>query len=95
MVSAPDKIREGEKVVEPSSEVILYCTPWCPDCRRAREWLKQNKVAYQEIDISKDRDAAARVRGWAKGNETTPTIDCHGTIIVNFDEPALKKACGK
>ncbi len=22
---------------EPQADVILYCTTWCPDCRRARE----------------------------------------------------------
>jgi glutaredoxin len=76
------------------SEVVLYCTAWCPDCRRARDWLAKHHIEYREVDISKDRDAAARVRGWARGNETTPTFDVRGTIIVNFDEKALQKALG-
>jgi glutaredoxin 3 len=84
----------SEKVDE-EPIVTLYCTSWCPDCRRARQWLAEHRIAYREIDISKDRDAAARVRGWARGNETTPTFDCGGTIIVNFDEHALKKTLNK
>jgi hypothetical protein len=37
-----------------------------------------------EIDISRDRAAAARVRQWAKGNETTPTFEIKGKVIVDF-----------
>ncbi len=79
---------------EPEADVILYCTPWCPDCRRARVFLKQNNIAYTEVDISRDRAAAARVRAWANGNETTPTFDIRGKIIVDFDVPKLEEALG-
>jgi hypothetical protein len=46
-----------------SSSITLYCTPWCPACRRAREYLKGMGVSFTEVDISRDREAAARVRG--------------------------------
>jgi len=75
-------------------DLIVYCTPWCPDCRRARAWLKERNIQYAEVDISRNRDAAAKVRGWANGNETTPTFDVRGTIIVNFDQAKLSKALG-
>jgi glutaredoxin len=73
------------------AEVTLYCTPWCPGCRLARDWLKENRIRYREVDISRDRDAAARVRGWAYGNETTPTFDINGTIVVDWDERRLEE----
>lgn len=79
---------------EPEADVILYCTPWCPDCRRSRDFLKQNNIAYTEVDISRDRAAAARVRAWADSNETTPTFDIHGKIIVGFDVAKLEEALG-
>jgi glutaredoxin len=75
-------------------EVVMYCTPWCPACRRAREYFKQNEVVYEEIDITRDRAAAQRVREWANGNETTPTFDVKGTIIVNFDKARLAEVLG-
>ena len=78
----------------PAADVIMYCTAWCPGCKRARLWLKEKGIAFLEIDTTKDRAAAARVRGWANGNETTPTFDIKGTIIVNFDLPKLEKALG-
>jgi len=79
---------------EPAADVVMYCTSWCPDCRRARVYLKERGIAYVEIDISRDRAAAERVRGWANGNETTPTFNVKGTIIVNFDQAKLNKALG-
>jgi glutaredoxin len=78
----------------PTADVVMYCTPWCPDCRRARAYLKERNIAYVEVDISRDRAAAQRVRGWANGNETTPTFNIKGTIIVNFDQAKVNRALG-
>jgi len=78
----------------PTADVVMYCTPWCPDCRRARAYLKERKIAYVEVDISRDRAAAQRVREWANGNETTPTFNIKGTIIVNFDQAKVNQALG-
>jgi glutaredoxin len=76
------------------ADVVLYCTPWCPDCRRVRNYLREHDIDFQEIDITRDRAAAQRVRGWANGFETTPTIDARGTIIVSYDKLKLAKALG-
>jgi len=71
--------------------VVMYCTSWCPDCRRARQWLKDNQIPYREVDITQNRAAAAQVRKWANGFETTPTFDIDGTIIVDFKIDKLKE----
>jgi glutaredoxin len=76
----------------PDADVILYCTPWCPSCRIARPWLAERHVAHLEVDISKDRAAAARVRSVAGGNETTPTFDIRGTVIVGLHLDAVEEA---
>jgi glutaredoxin len=78
----------------PEGDVIMYCTSWCPGCKRARIWLKENGIAFTEVDITKDRTAAGRVRGYANGNETTPCFDIKGTVILNFDLPKVEKALG-
>jgi glutaredoxin len=80
--------------VEPEGDVIMYCTPWCPACRRARAYFQENGVKFVEIDITRDRAAAQRVRGWANGNETTPTFNIKGAIIVDFDKTKVAKALG-
>jgi glutaredoxin 3 len=72
----------------------MYCTSWCPGCRRARAWFAEKKIPFVEVDITKDRMAAARVREWNHGNETTPTFKIHGQLIVEFDVNKVEKALG-
>jgi glutaredoxin len=79
---------------EPDADVVMYCTPWCNGCRQARTYLREHGIACAEVDISRDRAAAARVRGWANGNETTPTFNIKGTIIVDWDVVKVAKALG-
>lgn len=78
----------------PEADVVIYCTPWCPGCRRAKAYFNGLNIQYVEVDITRDRAAAARVRGWANGNETTPTFDIKGTIIVDFDKAKVDRALG-
>ena len=68
----------------PTADVILYCTPWCPDCRRARTFLKERGISFAEVDISRDREAARQVRAWGNGAEITPTFNIQGKIIQNY-----------
>ncbi len=75
----------------PRGGIVMYCTRWCPDCRKARVWFEENHLEYIEIDITTNRTAAAQVRKWANGNETTPTFDIDGEIVVNYDLPRLKE----
>jgi glutaredoxin len=92
--AAAYKIARPPDEPEPAGDVIMYCTAWCPGCRRARAWLKERGIQYVEVDITRDRKSAEKVRGWANGNETTPTFNIKGTIVVDFDEAKLKKALG-
>ena len=72
-------------------DVVMYCTPWCPDCRKAREWLHENNIDFTEVDISTNLNAARQVRSWGNGFQITPTFDIGGEIILDFDKPKLEK----
>jgi len=84
-----DELFEEEET--PTGDVIMYCTPWCPDCRQARAWLENHNIEYTEVDISHDLNAARQIRAWGKGLQITPTFDIHGQIVFDFDEPKLKE----
>lgn len=73
----------------PHGGIVVYCTPWCPDCRKAREWLKDCNLPYTEVDITRNPWAAEQVRHWAGGNLVTPTFDVDGTVVVEFDQEKL------
>jgi glutaredoxin len=89
----PEPEPEPESEPEPASRqgVVLYCTRWCPTCYRARAYLEQRGIPYTEIDINYDKEAARRVREWANGNQTTPTFEIYGTVVVSYDEEKLNE----
>ncbi len=78
----------------PKADVIMYCTSWCPRCLQARGYFREHGIPFVEVNITRDREAAARVREWANGNETTPTFDIRGQIIVDYDLTKLEAALG-
>ncbi len=75
----------------PQGGVVMYCTAWCPDCRRARVWLKEHDIPYTEVNITTNFKASRQVRSWGNGFQITPTFDIDGTIILDFDEEELSK----
>jgi len=32
-------------------KVIIYTTSWCGVCKKAKAWMNQNRVPYQEFDV--------------------------------------------
>jgi glutaredoxin len=78
----------------PHGGIVMYCTQWCSDCKRARAWLRNCGLQFTEVDISATPGAAGQVRAWAGGNLTTPTFDINGTIVVDFNEVKLREVLG-
>ena len=89
----PTQRPEGEEL--PQGGVVMYCTSWCPDCRKARKWLAERQVDYLEVDVTANPKGAAQVRKWANGNLVTPTFDIHGAIVVDWDEEKVARLLQK
>ena len=71
-------------------KVKIYSTPSCPWCKRAKEFLKENKVSFTNIDVASDQKAAKEMIE-KSGQMGVPVIDIDGKIIVGFDEEKLRK----
>ncbi len=71
--------------------VKVYSTPTCPWCVKAKEFLKQHKVAFQEINVAGSEKARNEMVE-KSGQMGVPVIDIDGKIIVGFDEKEMKKA---
>ncbi|MDN5930229.1 MAG: mycoredoxin [Pseudonocardia sp.] len=56
------------------SQVTMYSTTWCGFCRRLKLQLDQAGIAFKEIDIERNTDAARFVEGVNGGNQTVPVI---------------------
>jgi glutaredoxin len=55
-------------------EITMYCTSWCVDCRRAKQFLKDRGVNFVEVNIDEDVDAEDLVLVVNDGRRKVPTI---------------------
>jgi mycoredoxin len=66
------------------AQVTMYSTTWCGYCRRLKLQMDQAGIAYTEVDIERDPEAAAYVEGVNGGNQTVPTVRFEdGTALTN------------
>lgn len=75
-------------------KVIVYSTQTCPYCHHVKDFLKEKGVEFEEIDVSKDKEAAKRMIE-KSGQMSVPQIEINGKIIVGFDKEALEKELNK
>jgi len=52
----------------------MYSTTWCPDCRRAKDFLRRHGIAFDEVNIEEDPDAEDLVIAVNNGRRRVPTI---------------------
>ena len=54
--------------------LIVYGASWCPDCRRAKQFLASHRVAYDWIDLEEHPEKSAEVEARNAGKRIIPTI---------------------
>ena len=75
--------RESEPADGRAPYVDVYWRPGCGFCMTLKRGLSHGGLEVREINIWDDPEAAAFVRQHARGNETVPTVDVNGTVVVN------------
>jgi mycoredoxin len=64
----------AEEPVASGGSIVMYTTPWCADCRRAKRVFAALGIPYTEVDIAEDDDAAVLVQRLNGGYRSVPTI---------------------
>lgn len=86
-----EEVKETAEANLPHGGIVMYCTKWCPDCRRARLWMNNNGIKFTEVDIMSTVGADDQVRKWTGGDLVTPTFDIDGQIVLDFDEAKIRQ----
>lgn len=77
------------------SGVMVYSTVWCPDCKRAKQFFGEQRVAYTNVDIEQDEKAMAFVEKVNNGMRSIPTIIFpDGEVLVEPSNAELAKKLG-
>ncbi len=82
VVENKDKVKQ--------KRVVVYTTPTCPHCTTLKNYLKDNRIHFKEIDVASDQVTAQQMVK-KSGRQGVPQIEINGRIIVGFNKPKIDK----
>ncbi len=56
------------------ADITIYGAYWCPDCRRAKQFLSEHQIPYHWVDIEQDQSGEDLVVEKNDGKRIIPTI---------------------
>jgi glutaredoxin 3 len=72
------------------SQVILFSTPSCSWCKRAKRYLRENRVRFKEVNVEHDPETARDIAR-KTGQTGVPIIKIGSKWIVGFDQRAIER----
>lgn len=88
---APRSGDEGSKVFQ--HHVVVYSAPSCSWCNRLKQYLRKNRIRFNDIDISRDQHAAQELME-RTGQTGVPQTEIDGHWVVGFDQPRIDNLLG-
>ncbi len=77
----------------PDARITVYGAPWCPDCKKSKQFLGEQRVPYNWVDIDFDEEGRRYVQQANNGKQIIPTIIFEdGSILV---EPTNSEIAAK
>jgi len=71
-------------------KVVIYTTPTCPYCHRAKEYLSRKGIPYTDINVAQDREKAKEMIQ-KSGQMGVPVITIDNEVVVGFNQTLLDK----
>ncbi len=79
----------------PDADITVYGAPWCPDCKRSKQFLGEQRVPYNWVDIDQDEEGRSYVQQANNGRQIIPTILFEdGSILVEPSNAELAAKLG-
>ena len=70
--------------------IRMFGAPWCPDCKRAKQFLGEQRIPYDWIDVDENPDGMRYIEEINNGKHTIPTIVFpDGSILVEPSDAEL------
>jgi len=74
-------------------KVIVFSTPTCSFCNTAKRYLKEKRIRFTDIDVSRNMSAARDMQR-RTGQTGVPVILINNRPIVGFDKPRINRMLG-
>ena len=71
-------------------KVVVYSTPTCPYCKRAKDYLSRKGIPFVDHNVAQDRDAAKEMIQ-KSGQMGVPVITVDGEVVIGFNQTVLDR----
>ena len=75
-------------------KVVIYSTPACPICKRAKAYLTKKGIGYEDIDVSASEETAHEMIH-RSGQMGTPVIFVGEQMMVGFNQKKMDEMLAK
>lgn len=77
------------------TNIKLYGTDWCSDCKRSKKFLGEQRIHYEYVNIEENMEGQSYVRELQKGGLTIPTIVFEdGSVLIEPSNAELAARLG-
>lgn len=83
-------ITRAEKTGKPVKRVTVYSTPTCSWCNTLKSYLRQHRIRFTDVDVSRDPSVAQELVR-RSGQQGVPQTDINGQMIVGFDKSKINQ----
>jgi thioredoxin reductase (NADPH) len=82
-------------MVNKTENITVYSTTWCSDCKRAKKFFGEQRIAYTNIDIEENPEFIEIVEKINDGKRSVPTIVFpDGSVLVEPTNAELAEKLG-
>jgi len=71
-------------------KVIVFSTPTCSWCRKLKSYLKENKIRFTNVDVSRDAKAAQDMVKKTR-QQGVPQMWINNVPVVGFDKQKIDR----
>jgi len=79
--------------MEQNPKVIVFTSPSCSWCRTIKQYFQSRKIAFREVDVSRDA-SAARDLVRRTGQQGVPVTLINNRPVIGFDKAQLDRLLG-
>ena len=81
---------EGRVALIDMPKVRVFSTPFCPYCVTLKEFLKANKIEFDEFDVAQDEKARDDMIAKSK-QMGVPVVEIDDQMIIGFDRQKISE----
>ena len=75
------------------AKVKIYSSPACPYCVALKNFLLENNVEFEEVDVSESEEALREMVA-KTGQRGVPVVEIDDEVIVGFDRERIINLLG-